>query len=189
MRSRRRAAAFTVLLILASLGASARAAETCLMFAASNIAKGGGNMYVYRTFSQQKVELKAGDVLVQRAEAFNHPLLSTPVFSNDDGVLSSEGSLLSLDADNVIVTGVKRAEDDNELVIRFYEAYGKPTKVTARLAAFETGEVTTVNFIEDKLADEKGLAVELRPHEIRTLRFCARPRTGGEARQPAAAGE
>jgi hypothetical protein len=109
---------------------------------------------------------------VQRAESFNHPLLTTPIKSNANGALPPEGSLLSLDADNVIVTGVKRAEDDEELVVRFYEAYGKSTKVTAKLATFDTGKVTTVNFIEDKLADESGLSVQLRPHEIRTLKFC-----------------
>jgi len=43
---------------------SAHAAEdTCLMFAARNIAKGGGNFYIYRSFSKEKVDLIKGDAL------------------------------------------------------------------------------------------------------------------------------
>jgi alpha-mannosidase len=127
--------------------------------------------------------------IIQQAEAFNHPLMVTKVASNPDGVLPAEASMLSLDADNVVVTGVKRAEDDDDLVIRFYEAYGKSTRVEAKLA-FDVSKVSTVNFIEDHLSDEKGASVELRPHEIRTLKIAAKPRgdaTG--ARQPAGNGQ
>src|SRR4051812_42228429 len=55
-----------LLLLAASTARAARAAgaaDTCLMFAASNIAKGGGNFYVYRAFSEQKLEFAGGDVM------------------------------------------------------------------------------------------------------------------------------
>jgi alpha-mannosidase len=106
------------------------------------------------------------------------------------GVLPPAGSMLSMNADNVIVTGVKRAEDDNDLVIRFYEADGRKTHVEPKLA-FDVGRVATVNLIEDRIADEKGLAVDLRPHEIRTLKISAAApnNAGAEARQPAANGQ
>jgi alpha-mannosidase len=127
--------------------------------------------------------------IVQEAEAFNHPLLTTMLGPNKNGTLPPTGSLLSMGADNVIVTGVKRAEDDNDLVIRFYEAYGKKTHVEPKLA-FDVSKVATVNFIEDKLTDEKGLAVDLRPYEIRTLKISTKAAGGSanDARQPAANG-
>jgi alpha-mannosidase len=122
------------------------------------------------------------------AEASNHPLLATKVIANPAGTLPPTGSLLSMGADNVIVTGVKRAEDDDDLVLRFYESEGKPTHVEPKLA-FDVGKVSTVNLIEDKLADEKGLAVDMRPYEIRTLKMAVKPRAdANHARQPAADG-
>jgi alpha-mannosidase len=130
--------------------------------------------------------------IIPEAEAFNHPLLTTTVAPNKAGTLPPQGSMLSIGADNVIVTGLKRAEDDNDLVIRFYEANGKQTHVEPKLA-FDVGKVATVNLIEDKLADEKGLAVDLRPHEIRTLKITTKGGDGDgggkDARQPAADGQ
>src|SRR3954470_8810317 len=42
---------------------TAPAADTCLMFAAKNLAKGDGNFYVYCSFADDKVKLAPGDVL------------------------------------------------------------------------------------------------------------------------------
>jgi alpha-mannosidase len=77
--------------------------------------------------------------IIQHAEAFNHPVLATSVKPNASGTLPPMGSMLTIDADNVIVTGVKRAEDDDDLVVRFYEAFGKPTTVKPALGSTRSG--------------------------------------------------
>jgi alpha-mannosidase len=111
--------------------------------------------------------------LIRESEAFNHPLWATQVRANPAGTLPAEMSFLSAGADDVIVTGVKKAEDDDDLVVRFYESAGKASH--ARIATpFEIGRALTVNFVEDKLAEEKEPTVELRPWEIRTLKLAAR---------------
>ncbi len=108
--------------------------------------------------------------LIQTAEAFNHPLWSTPVKANPNGALPPEQSFVSLNTPNVLITGLKRAEDDNSLIVRFYEALGQSTQTTLTVP-FQPKSTTTVNFIEDKLQDESAPTVTLRAHEIRTLKL------------------
>src|SRR5205085_11897738 len=60
--------------------------------------------------------------VLQTAQAFNHPLWSTKLKPADDAKLPAEMSFISAAKDDVIITGVKKAEDDNDLVVRFYEA-------------------------------------------------------------------
>ncbi len=44
------------------------------------------------------------------------------------GALPASGQFIKLSAGNIIVSGLKKAEDDNALIIRFYEIEGKKTK-------------------------------------------------------------
>jgi hypothetical protein len=65
------------------------------MFAASNIAKGGGNFYVYRTFSEQKVEIKPGDVLEYDVYLFAknpQPVGGIDIDTSDGGYLRDSSS-------------------------------------------------------------------------------------------------
>jgi len=103
------------------------------------------------------------------AEAFNHPLWMTAVKPNPAGTLPEQSSLLQVTGgDDIVVTGVKRAEDDDALVVRFYESDGKAATPALDLS-WAKRNVSTVNLIEDALKDAKPLAA-LRPHEIRTIK-------------------
>ncbi len=81
-------------------------------------------------------------------------------------------SFLSTKADNVIVTGVKKAEDDNDLVVRFYESAGKPASADLKMP-WKITNSTKVNFIEDTTGDASAAMVPLRPYEIRTVKISA----------------
>jgi alpha-mannosidase len=72
-------------------------------------------------------------------------------------------SFLSVDAPNVVVSVVKKAEDGEDLILRCYEAVGRPTK-----ASLELGLVN------------RHWAGSFRPLEIKTLRV---PLDGGEIRE------
>jgi len=85
------------------------------------------------------------------------------------------GSLFALDAPNVIIETVKPAEDGSgDVIVRLYEAMR--TATTCALAcSLPAKRVTTVNMLEQKqggatLKDGK-VRLDLRPFEIRTLRF------------------
>jgi len=109
---------------------------------------------------------------VRRGYELNYPLLSRQM-EKHQGHLKDEFSFLSVGADNVVVTAVKKAEDDSALIIRFYEWAGKTGDVQVRLpsgatAAAETDlmERPTVN-----LALQGGtIAVPTKPYEIMTVR-------------------
>ena len=42
-------------------------------------------------------------------------------------------SLLAVNEDNIVITGVKKAEDDNGLIVRFYESQAKASHATLKL--------------------------------------------------------
>ena len=50
-----------------------------------------------------------------------------------DGKLPGEHSFVQAKPDNIIVTALKKSEDDNELILRFYEWAGKQGDVTLQL--------------------------------------------------------
>lgn len=105
------------------------------------------------------------------AESFNHPLMTTVLTANPDGKLPAEASFLSVgDNPNVIITGVKQAEDDKDLVVRLYEAYGSAAKPTLALP-FKPKHLQLVNFMEDHLADQKSATLDLKPHEIQNVKM------------------
>jgi alpha-mannosidase len=72
-------------------------------------------------------------------------------------------SFLSVDAPNVVVSAVKKAEEGEDLIVRCYETSGKPAQVTLDLALLH-----------------RRWTGSFRPFEIKTLRI---PLTGGEIRE------
>jgi alpha-mannosidase len=108
--------------------------------------------------------------IAQAAEAFNHPLLSTGFHPLPGATLPSEMTFLTMNAPNVLITAVKQAEDDHDMIVRFYELTGKPTQASLTLPA-APGKIQTVNLIEDPLHPETAPSVQLRGHEIRTLKI------------------
>lgn len=90
------------------------------------------------------------------------------------GKLPANKSFIKVGAENVIVETVKKAEDDDNLIIRFYEAYGIGTRTKIHLN-FEAKTVQLVDIMEEnaKLITLDGKSVELyfRPFEIHTLKI------------------
>ena len=114
----------------------------------------------------------SGEV-VKAAYELNIPLkiLATKAHK---GKLPANKSFIKVGAENVIVETVKKAEDDDNLIIRFYEAYGIGTRTKIHLN-FEAKTVQLVDIVEEnaKLITLDGKSVELyfRPFEIHTLKI------------------
>ena len=98
--------------------------------------------------------------------------MTTSLKANPDGKLPAQASFLSVGTGNpnVIITGVKQAEDDNDLVVRLYEAYGTPAKPTLTLP-FAPKHLQLVNFMEDHLADQRTPTLNLKPHQIQNVKM------------------
>ena len=71
---------------------------------------------------------------VRRAYEFNVPVLSTPAREEkapgDAEALPPSFSLVSADVPNLIIETVKKAEDEEALIVRLYEAHGQRGQAT-----------------------------------------------------------
>ena len=84
------AAMLTCWIAATTHAAPATQTDTCLMFAANNIAKGGGNFFIYAQFSDKRIDLKPGDAL--EYDIFLNP--ANPVLGG--GFRASEGSVAKI---------------------------------------------------------------------------------------------
>ncbi len=67
--------------------------------------------------------------VIHEAYALNQPLSATSVISGN-GTLPSTFSLVSCDKDNVVIETVKKAEDDDSMIVRLYDAFNRRSKAT-----------------------------------------------------------
>ena len=86
-----------------------------------------------------------------------------------------EESFFSIEKNNVVLTGVKMAEDGEEMVIRLVEVEGKET-VTAVLLPITVKSVRRLDLIEFPFenvpaseVNNRSIILKIRPHEIVTL--------------------
>lgn len=84
---------------------------------------------------------------------------------------------MSLSPNNIQLSGVKRAEDDDSLIVRFYESSGKAT-VAVLAMAWPIQSAKRVNLLEQPLEgvppaeiDGNTIRVAVRTHEIVTLKI------------------
>jgi alpha-mannosidase len=109
--------------------------------------------------------------------AFNFPLLAF-VASGSEGAgksLPSSGEFLRLEPGNLIMTTLKKSEDDDSLALRFYEAEGQFTHARVRLAQ-PIRKAWLTNLIEEEpqpvAANSQGvLELDIKPWEIVTLKL------------------
>jgi len=99
---------------------------------------------------------------------------------NHQEELKDEYSFLSLQPENIVLTAAKKAEDDDSLVLRFYEWAGKETDAKLRLPA-GAEKASETDLMEKPLAElsvqDGTVTVHTKPHEIKTIRvrFAAKP--------------
>lgn len=110
---------------------------------------------------------------VREGYQFNVPL-TAEVVSKSSGSLPVEQSFFSVDADNVILETVKRAENDNTTIIRLYECHNRRVDATVKVN-LPFKKVFETDLLEDNIADiafEDGqFTVEFKPFEIKTFKL------------------
>ncbi len=109
---------------------------------------------------------------VRRGYELNYKLLATQT-EKHQGALSGDHSFLQLQPENVVLTALKKAEDDDALIVRFYEWAGKEADVKLQLPPGADSAAET-DLMERPLADlplQSGSAtVHTKPFEIKTVR-------------------
>ena len=124
---------------------------------------------------------------VRRGYELNYPLLTRQV-ENHQGNLKEEFSFLGVQSNNVVLTAVKKAEDEDALVLRFYEWAGKESDVKLLLPAGAASAAVT-NLMEKPLMEipiQAGtISVHTKPFEIMTVLVRFAPVSGSQtARAP-----
>ena len=114
---------------------------------------------------------KDGGTMRQGYE-LNYPLIPIEVAPHA-GTWSAKRSFLSVEPSNVIVTALKKAEDSNNLVLRFYEFEGKPANVRLRLpeSADSAAETSLMEKPEHpvELKDKQEITISTEPYAIKTV--------------------
>lgn len=109
---------------------------------------------------------------LRRGYELNYKLVAMQA-SKHEGRLSPEHSFAQVSPDNVIVTALKKAEDDDQLVLRFYEWAGKEGDVKIQLPPGAESASET-DLMEQPVAgipvDNGTLVMHTKPYEIKTVK-------------------
>ena len=111
--------------------------------------------------------------VIQEAYSLNQPLEALPV-SSGDGTLPSAYSLVSCDCPNVMIETVKKAEADDSMIVRLYEAFDRRSKAVISVAeGFKKAYLCSLleDELEELLFDGTKLLLPVRNFEIITLKF------------------
>jgi alpha-mannosidase len=90
--------------------------------------------------------------VVQRAAEFNQPPFVLLGTTHPEGNLPQVNSFVSIDANNIVVSVLKEAEDNPGLILRCYEVAGKAGQAAIQLPICN-----------------RNIVVEYHPYEIKTM--------------------
>jgi alpha-mannosidase len=111
----------------------------------------------------------------RRGVATNNPLIPVAVKPNPSGKLPTAKSFLSVSADNIIVTAVKKSEDSNDVAVRFYETEGKTKTKVVITPSFKIKVAARTNLIEEDATEmrhtTKDATLEAGKYSIETIRL------------------
>lgn len=109
---------------------------------------------------------------IQRAYAFNNPMTAITKV-NSSGYLAEEYSFVSTSRENVIIESVKKAEKEDAVIVRMYEAFHRTTEVNVGFGP-QIYKAYTCNLLEENemvLEIEKNtVTLTFRPYEIKSLK-------------------
>lgn len=111
---------------------------------------------------------------VARGWEFNYRLHAIQIPAHE-GALPSTHSFFSVDGTHVVLTALKKAEDSNALIARFYEWRGEPDKITLTVPP-GAKSATLVNLMEKPegspltVTNDK-VTVPVTPYQIQTVRI------------------
>jgi alpha-mannosidase len=109
--------------------------------------------------------------VLKEAQEVNSPL---HVYVLDAGQGKSDGSFFKLIGDTVVLSTIKRTEDnDGDIVVRMYETAGQRTDASLRIAGLNSAWESDLREIRGLEIQSKGdiLDLSFEPFEIKTLRI------------------
>ncbi len=132
----------------------------------------GKHVFTYSLYAHDGKQDAAS--VVWQAYDLNAPLYAIPAQKAANGGLPEEYSLLSCDSENVIAETAKRAENNDDIVVRLFECLGKESEANLTLG-FVAREAYITDLMENPTQrielNGNRVSVCLHPFEIVTLRF------------------
>jgi alpha-mannosidase len=110
---------------------------------------------------------------VRRGYELNYKLLTRST-DNHQGMLPGAHSFVEVQADNVVVTAMKKAENDDSVILRFYEWAGKDgaVKITLPPGAQSASDADLMERPIAQIAIQGDtIAVPTKPYEIKTVKI------------------
>ncbi len=108
---------------------------------------------------------------VRQGYDLNYGLVAVPA-GKHEGSLPPEHSFVTTPADNIVITAVKKSEDDNSLILRYYEWAGKDSQVKLQLPPGAASAAET-NLMEKRTAgvpvENNTITLHTTPYEIKTV--------------------
>jgi alpha-mannosidase len=107
----------------------------------------------------------------REAYEYGQPLLAMQL--NHD-VIEKERQFMKLDPDNLIVSALKKAEDEEAIIVRFFETKGEKCKAVLSLPSC-ISSAKAVNLLEEDESDvsisDNKITMEVKPFEIVSLKL------------------
>ena len=110
--------------------------------------------------------------MYKKAQEFHH--LPIAIQADGSGDLPPEYSFIKISPNNLILSALKKAEDSDEVILRFFETIGESTE--ARIEVYKViKRVTVVDLLEREEKEvpstAHGFVLEVKPFEIVTLKL------------------
>ncbi|MBZ5653757.1 MAG: alpha-mannosidase [Acidobacteriia bacterium] len=109
---------------------------------------------------------------VRRGDELNYQLFAMQT-EKHDGALPPSHSFVQVGAENVVLTALKKAEDSDAIVLRFYEWAGSEGDVALQLPA-SARSASETDLMERSIADlpvkNETVTVHTKPYEIKTVK-------------------
>lgn len=112
--------------------------------------------------------------LIKLGNEFNYPLVPY-VTDIHRGRLDKSIEIINVEPENAMVSIMKKAEDNDDIILRIYETDGVETRAKINLN-LSCGSYVETDLLEQPVGEEKSLIgrtirVTLKPYEIKTLRI------------------
>ena len=103
--------------------------------------------------------------------AFSAPLIAvTSANPNSQKPLPAQQSFLSLNADNLVVSALKKADGDDSIVLRAFEIRGEHSAASVRFLGKERS-FQPANLLEENVSDKEQKTFSVAPFEIATIKI------------------
>ena len=131
----------------------------------------GTHKFTYSLFPHAGNHISGG--VVRAGYELNIPMQAVKTAKNP-GTLSEKLSFFSVDSENVIIETIKKAEDNDGIILRLYEAFGMRKKVTIR-SGYPIKSAQLTNMLEENITkiefNSNSFSLDFNPFEVHTARL------------------